>query len=141
MALKIGKEGSEMCVYVCGGGVGPGGGGGGGGGGEGARVVQRLAGWLSQILRREFAQNFNSKSSPKVSACADFRRKFVTTNRQTSVVRLRVAPSRNSLLPHPHSWVAPRAYRLYEKRTCNFHSDCTAGKILIVANKCVGVAK
>ena len=62
-----------MCVYVC------------GGGGGVARVVQRLAGWLSQILRREFAQNFNSKSPPKVSACADFRRKFVTTNLQTSI--------------------------------------------------------
>ena len=47
-----------------------------------------------------------------------------------------------------HSWsvrsVPPRAYRLYEKRACNFHSDCTVGKILIVAknsDKCVGGAK
>ena len=49
--------------------------------------VQRFAGWLSQILRREFthARNFNSKSSPKVGACADSRCKFVTTNLQTSV--------------------------------------------------------
>ena len=31
-----------------------------------------------------------------------------------------------------------------EKRACNFHSDCTVGKIFIVAknsDKCVGVAK
>ena len=38
-----------------------------------------------------------------------------------------------------------RAYRLYEKmRACNFHSDCTVCKILIVAknsDKCVGGAK
>ena len=26
-----------------------------------------------------------------------------------------------------------RDYRLYEKVACNFHSDCTVGKILIVA--------
>ena len=25
-----------------------------------------------------------------------------------------------------------RAHRLYEKRACNFHSDCTVGKFLIV---------
>ena len=55
-----------------------------------ATVLQRFAGWLSQILRREFAhaRNFNSKSPPKVSACADFRHKFVTTNLQTSVAQL-----------------------------------------------------
>ena len=41
-------------------------------------------------------------------------------------------------------FVIPRAYRLYEKMASNFHSDCTVGKILIVAknsNKCVGGAK
>ena len=27
------------------------------------------------------------------------------------------------------SWTTARAYRLYEKRACNFHSDCTVGKI------------
>ena len=39
------------------------------------------------VVTREFAhaRNFNSKSPPKVSACADLRRKFVTTNLQTSV--------------------------------------------------------
>ena len=69
-----------------------GGGGGGGRGGAERKVhqwlhVQRFAGWLSQILRREFthARNFNSKFPPKVCACADFRRKFVQTNQQTSI--------------------------------------------------------
>ena len=39
--------------------------------------------------------------------------------------------------------LSARAYILYEKRACNFHSDCTVGKILIVAknsDKCVGVS-
>ena len=37
-----------------------------------------------------------------------------------------------------------RAYRLYEKRACNFHGTCTVGKILIVAknsNQGMGGAK
>ena len=43
-----------------------------------------------------------------------------------------------------HTIVPARAYRLYEKRACNLHSDCTVGKILIVAkinDKCVGRAE
>ena len=42
----------------------------------------------------------------------------------------------------PCSYVSPRVYK---KRACNFHSDCTVGKILIVVaknnDKCVGGAK
>ena len=65
-------------------------------------MVQRFAGWLSQILRREFAhaRNFNSKSPPKVSACADFRRKFVTTNLQTSVDSFHMDNAELDTLPH-----------------------------------------
>ena len=46
--------------------------------------LQRLVG---TNLRREFAHawTFESKIPPKVCACADFRRKFVPTNLQTSV--------------------------------------------------------
>ena len=48
------------------------------------------------------------------------------------------------LIVNLHNNTISRAYRLYEKRARNSHSDCTVGKILIVAKvetKCVGGAK
>ena len=49
------------------------------------RVVQGFAGWLAQICgeNSRMRKIFNSKSPPKVCACADFHRKFVPTNLQT----------------------------------------------------------
>ena len=51
--------------------------------------IQRFAGWLAQICDENSRMRgiFNSKFPPKVCACADFRRKFVPTNLQTSVCR------------------------------------------------------
>ena len=41
-------------------------------------------------------------------------------------------------------WCIVLGRGLIEKRACNFHSDCTVGKILIVvksSDKCMGGAK
>ena len=82
--------------------------------------MQRFAGWLSQILRREFAhaQNFNSKFLPKVNACADFRRKFVTTNLQTSVVVIIYMHQKFCILPmHGDKWMHMTAAFQLQKYT------------------------
>ena len=56
-------------------------------------VLQRFAGWLAQICDENSCMRgiFNSKFPPNVCECVDFRRKFVPTNLQTSVVRWQAA--------------------------------------------------
>ena len=51
---------------------------------QSVRKLQQFSGWLS-VTRIHVRKIFNSKSPPKVRACADSRHNFWTTNVKTAV--------------------------------------------------------